>query len=370
MWLCCQRKTIIITSGFRLNPRAARKEHSSVKMEHKISFHSRFIAFLLILPMISISAGGCSTPRETESLKMTGTYFDTVIQVEAWGTRRDVLDHCEEICAYYENLLSPYVETSEIAEINRAQGSPVTVSDETAELLRLGIRYGELSGGKFDITIASASELWDFKTNKSGTLPDPQTLEEAVSHIDYRRIEMDGNTVTLTDPQARIDLGGIAKGYIADQLKDYLKSAGIKHAMINLGGNVLTLGGRYDGTDFRIGIQKPFAEDGTVLGTLSVSDSSVVSSGDYERYFEKDGVIFHHILDPDTGYPIQNELDQVTIISDQSADGDALSTACYVLGLEDGMALIRSMDGVEAVFVTKDGELHLSSESLPFHTQA
>src|SRR5699024_5039639 len=154
--------------------------------------------------------------------------------------------------------------------------------------------------------------------------PGSLSLEEAVSHIDYPCVQIDGNTVTLTDPEAKIDLGGIAKGYIADQLKEYLTSAGVRHALINLGGNVLTLGGRYDGSDFRIGIQKPFSEDGTVLGTVSVSDSSVVSSGDYERYFEKDGIIFHHILDPDTGYPVNNDLDQVTIISDRSVDGDAL----------------------------------------------
>ena len=127
---------------------------------------------------------------------------------------------------------------------------------------------------------------------------------------------------------------------------------------------MLTLGGRYDGSDFRIGIQKPFSEDGTLLGTVSVSDRSVVSSGDYERYFEKDGIIFHHILDPDTGYPVNNDLDQVTIISDRSVDGDALSTTCYVLGLNDGMELIRGLEGVEAVFVTKDGELHTSSSRI------
>lgn len=297
-------------------------------------------------------------------MNMSGTYFDTIVQVEAWGTDRETLDHCKELCTYYENLLSPSIEESEIYKINQSHGLPVTVSDETAELLRLGIYYGELSGGKFDITIASASDLWNFTDSKDRVFPDSLALEEAVSHIDYRCVKIDGSTVTLTDPEAKIDLGGIAKGYIADRLKDYLTSAGVGHALINLGGNVLTLGGRCDGSDFRIGIQKPFSEDGTVLGTVSVSDSSVVSSGDYERYFEKDGVIYHHILDPDTGYPVQNDLDQVTIISDRSVDGDALSTTCYVLGLDAGMELIRSMEGIEAIFVTKDGELHTSSSRI------
>ena len=145
---------------------------------------------------------------------MTGTYFDTVVQVEAWGADRETLDHCEELCSYYENLLSPSVEESEVYKINQSNGTPVTVSSETAELLRLGIHYGELSGGKFDITIASASDLWEFSDNKDGELPVPQTLEEAVSHIDYRCVKIEGNTVTLTDPEAKIDLGGIAKGIL------------------------------------------------------------------------------------------------------------------------------------------------------------
>ena len=143
-------------------------------------------------------------------------------------------------------------------------------------------------------------------------------------------------------------------------LKEYLEKEGIEHATINLGGNVLTIGTKPDGSDYKIGIQKPFAADGEVLEVLSVHDRSVVSSGDYERYFEKDGVIYHHILDPQSGWPVQNDLDQVTILSDSSADGDALSTTCYVLGLEKGMKLIQEMDDVEAIFVTKDGEIHRS----------
>jgi len=191
-------------------------------------------------------------------------------------------------------------------------------------------------------------------------IPDQKVLEEAVSHIDYKNIQVDGTTVTMKDPKCRIDLGGIAKGYIADRLKEYLEKEGIEHATINLGGNVLTIGTKPDGSDYKIGIQKPFAADGEVLEVLSVHDRSVVSSGDYERYFEKDGVIYHHILDPQSGWPVQNDLDQVTILSDSSADGDALSTTCYVLGLEKGMKLIQEMDDVEAIFVTKDGEIHRS----------
>ena len=271
----------------------------------------------------------------------------------------EILEHCKNLCRKYENLFSAEVESSDIGRINQAEGKPVSVSSETAELIQLGIHYGELSDGKFDITVLSASELWDFHDGKK-VIPDQKVLEEAVSHIDYKNIQVDGTTVTMKDPKCRIDLGGIAKGYIADRLKEYLEKEGIEHATINLGGNVLTIGTKPDGSDYKIGIQKPFAADGEVLEVLSVHDRSVVSSGDYERYFEKDGVIYHHILDPQSGWPVQNDLDQVTILSDSSADGDALSTTCYVLGLEKGMKLIQEMDDVEAIFVTKDGEIHRS----------
>ena len=312
----------------------------------------------------AILLSGCTTLPKSESLTMTGTYFDTVVHIEVWGADQDMIEHCRKMCETYEQMLSATIETSEISKINNADGEPVSVSDDTAELIEKGIEYGEISGGLFDITIAPASGLWNFTDNEDKTLPDPDELAEAVSHIDYRCVHVDGNTVVLTDPEAQIDLGGIAKGYIADRLKEYLEGEGIEHALIDLGGNMLALGGRYDGTDFRIGLQKPFAETGTAMAALSINDQSVVTSGDYERYFEKDGVIYHHILDPATGYPVQNDLDQVTIISDRSVDGDALSTTCYTYGLEDGMELIRSLDGVEAIFVTKDGEIHTSSDEI------
>ena len=311
-----------------------------------------------------VTLNGCTVPPKSESLTMTGTYFDTVVQIEVWGADQEIMEHCRQMCEDYEQMLSATIETSEISRINNAGGEPVEVSDETAGLIEEGIKYGDISDGRFDITIAPATDLWNFTDNEEKILPDPDELAEAVTHIDYHCIKVEGNTVTLTDPETRIDLGGIAKGYIADRLKEYLKDEGIEHALIDLGGNMLTLGRRYDGNDFRIGIQKPFADTGTAMAVVSVNDKSVVTSGDYERYFEKDGVIYHHILDPDTGYPVQNDLDQVTIISDQSVDGDALSTTCFAMGLEDGLELIRSLDSIEAVFVTKDGEMHTSSNEI------
>ena len=136
---------------------------------------------------------------------------------------------------------------------------------------------------------------------------------------------------------------------------------GVESAVINLGGNVLCVGSRPDGTPFRVGLQRPFADRNETIATIEVSDLSVVSSGIYERYFEQDGQLYHHILDPATGYPCENNLVAVTILSEESTDGDGLSTTCFALGLEKGMELIESLENVEAMFITEDNELHYSS---------
>ena len=178
----------------------------------------------------------------------------------------------------------------------------------------------------------------------------------------YKNIKITGNTVTLSDAQAAIDLGAIAKGYIGDRVKDFLLSKGITSGMINLGGNVLVIGEKPDGSLWKIGIRKPFSEDGSELSAVvSAADQSVVTSGTYERYFIKDNTLYHHILNTQTGYPARTGLSSVSILSDGSAKGDALSTICFLLGPEKGMDLIEKTDGVEALFITEEGELLYSS---------
>lgn len=335
-----------------------KKKKSGKKVNRKKTRNS--ILFFILIIFFSYFLSSCSSPLKNEKISVSGIYFDTIVQIDAWGTKSSILEKCLKICENYENTLSNKIESSEVSKINASGGNPVSVSDETLELISLGIYYSELSGGKFDITIAPLSSLWNFTENPDGIVPDASDIEEACSHIDYRNIQIDreAHTVTLLDPQARIDLGGIAKGYIADRLKTYLVQEGVEHALINLGGNVLTLGGTWEDRPFRIGIQRPFDEKNTPLDVLEIEDRSVVSSGNYQRYFEKDGQIYHHILNPETGYPYENHLLQVTIISDYSADGDALSTCCFALGLEKGSALIESLENTQAVFVTDDYRLH------------
>ena len=205
-------------------------------------------------------------------------------------------------------------------------------------------------------------------------MPEDAAIKEALSHVSYDTIRFGAgtssetalpvyNTVTLNDPQAAIDLGFIAKGYIADKLKEYLLSRGVESACISLGGNVITIGEKPDGSPFRIGIQEPFSADGTSIGTIDIQDLSVVTSGIYERCFYEDDILYHHILDTATGYPVENELASVTIICDSSTKADALSTSCLCMGLENGRQYLDRAK-VEYLLITKDGTQY-PSENFP-----
>lgn len=344
-------------------------------MRHKNYF--RLISFFLFLLLpFTASISGCAVRSSSSPISKSGFYFDTIITVTLYdATDESLLEDCFSLAAQYENYFSNTRSDSDISKINASGGEPVTVHPETAELLETGIRYGDLSNGKFDITIGNLSDLWDFSTKAlledvdASLIPSAQEINDTLKTVDYHAVTVDGTTVTLTNPDARIDLGGIAKGYIADKMKEYLNKNGVTEGIINLGGNVLVLGEKKDKSPYTIGIQKPFTEDGSAMASVGVTDQTVVSSGVYERSFEVDGILYHHILDTSTGYPYDNGLLGVTIITENSVDGDALSTTCFSLGLLEGMKLIESLDDTEAVFITDDYALHTSSgigTDLPF----
>ena len=306
---------------------------------------------------------GC-TSGNSNPLTYQDTLFDTIIQIRIYDANAsDALEACKTACETYENLLSRTVEGSDIYNINHAQGMPVAVSSDTATLIKKGIYYGDLSNGSFDITIGSVSQLWDF-TSGSGTVPDADAIASALSHVNYKNISVSDNTVQLLDPNASIDVGAIAKGYIADRIKDYLKKNGVKHAVIDLGGNILLIGSKTDGSKYNIGIQKPFGETGEPITSIKVANKSVVTTGIYQRYFEADGKIYHHILDPRTGYPCENTLYSDTIITDSSLTADALSTVCYLMGYEAANNLVDQLENVDALFITNDNELHYTKNFL------
>lgn len=334
-----------------------------MKRKNKHSFLQYHIIPFCILLLTIFLLTGCT--RYTEPIQRTSLFFDTYITITIYdaGADEKLLDACEELAAYYEECFSPTMEGSDLYKINHSGGQPVDVHPETAELIEDAKRYCALTDGQIDITIEPVSRLWDFSSQALSqdighTLPDAEMLDEALSHVDYNNVKIEQNTVTLLDPNTQISLGFIAKGYIADAMKRYLTDQGVQSALINLGGNILAIGNKGSSNQaFNVGIQKPFDDTGTPLMTLGLSDKSLVSSGLYERYFEYDGKLYHHILNPKTGYPIENELYGVTILSDSSEEGDGYSTTCFVLGLDEGKKLIESLDGIEAIFVTSDYQI-------------
>ena len=307
--------------------------------------------------------------RVSDPIRAMDLKLNTVVTITIYDSDDTaILDECMSLCDKYEKIFSRTEEESELYRLNHRLLSPISGTDNTyeiseplAELISLGLSYSRACQGAFDIAIAPLTSLWDF-TSSSPEVPNGQDIENALASCGYEDVTIDGQLITLTSPDTQFDLGGIAKGYIADRLKEYLLSRQVKSALIDLGGNVLCIGQKPSDEPFTIGVQKPFAQRGENLMTLSVRDRSVVSSGVYERYFEKDGILYHHILNPRTGYPYDNDLTAVTIISEHSADGDALSTTCFALGLEKGLAFAESQEDVQAIFVTKDNDIYYTKD--------
>ena len=325
--------------------------------------------FLLVTALIFMCASVSGCTRNAEPVTETGFYLDTIVQITLYDTNgvdscKENIRECFTLIDDYEHLFSATIEGSDIWNINHADGNPVTVSDDTISLLQTALHYCELTDGQVDLTVLPLSELWNFGSEKDPHRPDDEDIKDTVSHINYHSVLINGNIVTLADPDASIDLGFIAKGYIADRLKEYLLSQDIESACISLGGNLVTIGSKPDGQPYRIGIQKPFAPEGEIITAIDVSDASVVSSGVYERYFCEEGTLYHHLLDTSTGFPANKNIAGVTILAPLSVDADALSTTCYFLGIDAGIQLIESLENTEALYITMDGEL-ICSDGFP-----
>lgn len=335
--------------------------------------HLKYRYFTLILILFT-SLTSCSrvnnpstdtpTPAQDtllqEPISKTSFKLNTIITITLFdSTDASIIDECFALCDKYENLFSRTIKTSEIYKLNQSNKTFNDLSPETVELLQKSLYYGELSKGAFDITLEPITSLWNFGSEHQ-RLPSQEEISSALLSIGYQNVILNNNSVTLKKENMGIDLGAIAKGYIADQIKEYLLSRSVESAIINLGGNILLVGEKPNGEAFNIGIQKPYENYSETIAVMELSDVSVVSSGIYERYFVEDGKYYHHILNPTTGYPYQNDLISVTIISKQSADGDALSTTCFALGLEKGLELIDSLEDTYAAFITKDDQLHYS----------
>lgn len=312
----------------------------------------------IILVILLSSCSYINTQKNPNVISKSSFALSTVITIKLYGDYdASLIDQCFDLCSEYELIFSRTNSNSELYKLNLMRS--MKVSDELLELLKIGLYYSELSEGAFDITIGKVTSMWDF-SSETPYLPDEALLNDAVSHVSYKNISIEGNTVTLLDSETAIDLGAVAKGYIADKIKDFLLSNGVEHAVIDLGGNILCIGGKTQENAFTIGLQYPFKDTQASITAISIDDMSVVTSGIYERYFEIDNKLYHHIIDPSTGYPFQNNLVAVTIISEKSVMGDALSTVSFALGLDKSLAMINDMENVFAIFITDDLRLHFS----------
>lgn len=349
--------------------------------------HSRFfyliLCTVLVSPMLLFTGCGNITDADTSTtgnqpISISSIKLNTAVQITIYDSQdKALLNDCLALCDKYELIFSRTNEKSELYKLNHrkdvsdgdfstdGQTTPYPVSgtadtwhisEDLAALLSEGLDITKESDGAFDIAIAPLTSLWDF-TAEDPEVPDDAAIQKALPLCSSDGVTIDGQDITLPSDDIQFDVGAIAKGYIADRLKDFLIKKGVKSAIINLGGNVLCIGSKPDGTPFKIGIQKPFADRNETEAVMDITGKSVVSSGIYERCFKQDGKLYHHILNPQTGYPYDNGLISVTIISDQSVDGDALSTTCFALGLEDGLKFAEKK-GVQAVFITEDYELH------------
>ena len=323
-------------------------------MRRKKVFAIMPIVILLSFSLLSACDGRHSVNNEMNTA-VRDDLLGTVISISIHGDDSEHLfEQSFEAVQDIDNRMSVNRVDSEISRLNETLEGFYTVSADIFGLIDRAIYLSELSNGAFDITIGAVSELWRLDGDFA-VLPSEETIRDKLLYVGSDGISLseDGRTVFMSEGM-RLDLGSFAKGYSIDIVKDMLIENGVRHALLDFGGDLHAIGYRPDGSKWRIGIRSPIIGDNDIACIVEVSDLSIITSGGYERFFEQDGVVYHHILNPLTGYPAESGLLSVTVISPNSTDADALSTACFVLGLEKGMNLLESLDGFEGIFITDD----------------
>ncbi len=324
-----------------------------MRIDKRILFPVVLIVLLLLVWILS------SNPEDTTG-QHTQFMMDTIVEIRAIGTNpEDAIAKAFAEIARVEQLFSRYLPSSDVSKINEQAGEWVTVSHETIKVIEQGITYGIATNGAFDITIGSLVTLWGFGTSTQ-RVPSQAELDITIALVDFRAVEVNHNSNQVRIPEgSMLDLGGIAKGYAVDQAAQVLRANRISKGLINAGGDIATIGTRPDGNPWRVGIQD--ARDTTaVLAVVPLTNSTVVTSGDYQRFFVEDNVNFHHIIDPKTGYPARGVI-SVTVVADTALVGDIFSTAIFVLGNDQGQALVEATSGLEAIIVDEAGEIWTSS---------
>ncbi|MBI4949696.1 MAG: FAD:protein FMN transferase [Deltaproteobacteria bacterium] len=314
------------------------------------------LIFLSALIFASFAQAGLFTKKTS----IMGTDLEMTVSASEASSADAAFSSVEEEMARIEALMSEWMDGTPVSEVNRSAGiGPVAVPDEVFKIITDAVLISEASGGAFDVTWASMRGLWLF-TPGNERLPSKDEVDGRLGLVDYRNIVLDPakKTVYLKMRGMAIGLGAIAKGYAVDRAMKQIASSGIKDAIVKAGGDMRVQGRGPDGGSWKIGIRDPRDKD-RLIATLEVSNVSISTSGDYERSFIKDGVLYHHIMDPKTGYPARGTR-SVTILGPDTETTDALSTAVFVLGPEAGMGLIKSLKGVEALIVDSNGRIHSS----------
>ena len=313
-----------------------------------------------------------SVQASDSPITFNGIYFNTYITTVIYDSNnKQILDNIAKMCQKYELLFSRTNTESELYKLNHRLINPLNVrsfdnllqypvSDELYEILEIGLKYSSDSNDSFNIAIAPVSQLWDFSSGKA-EIPDENLLKAATHNTNSSDIILNPNkTVSFKSDNNMIDLGAIAKGYIADKIKQYLISENVKSATISLGGNILCLGNK-NGKPFKIGIQAPFEATGNYITEIDITDKSVVTSGMYERYFKVDNKIYHHILDSKTGYPVNSDIYGITIISKDSVDGDCLSTWLFSLGKDKALEYASNHPEIDVIVIDKNMDIYRSN---------
>lgn len=319
------------------------------------------LGILLLSATLFLSA--CGTLAQTvsgEPYEATTFAMNTVMTFSIYAEKgEELIIDAEQEIRRLENLFSVTLEDSEISKINaNAGGEGVLISADTEEILQDAVKMSELTDGVFDIGVYPLVREWGFTLEGEQHVPTQEEIDAQLANIDIDKLAVDTNnhTATLEQEGMAIDLGGIAKGYATDKIVELFQKNGVESGFFSLGGNVYLIGHKENGDKWKTALANPLNTN-SYVGMITGTDTSIITSGGYQRYFEENGRKYHHIIDPSTGYPAESGLISVTIICESGAKGDCLSTALFIMGLEKSLELWRESDDFEAIFITEDGRL-------------
>lgn len=317
-------------------------------------------AFVLLCSLALTACQGAQNTGGNSQEESRKEFFamDTYMTFTAYGDNAgEALEKAEKEIHTLESEWSVTDENSEIYAVNHSNGNVVTLSEDTAGVVSFALEMAKETDGALEPTIYPVLTAWGFTTDEN-RIPGNEEIQSLLSRVGYEKVELNGQKIHLPEGM-ELDLGAVGKGYAGDLTAEIVKESGVTSALLNIGGNVQTVGSRPDGNDWRLAIRSPYG-DGEV-GVLEVSDCAVVTSGNYERYFTgEDGKRYGHIIDPKTGYPVDNGLASVTIVTEEGKTGDALSTSMFVKGLEGAQEYWKSHKGFDMILMTEDGEIYLT----------